>query len=334
MRKPLFFFLFFFFPLSLFAAVEGTYHHYFALEGDFVLLRRANSAHKSLVVAAGGPISPDITPDPHCAKEPGKKMIGSNKLVNDMHFDPGLSVALKIFYGLRSTWEMRYTGLFNWMGKKKISCVQNLRIPGPFANQTIDYNYADHAKTEYRSDFYNAELNYWRHVTPRHTDFFSFSWIAGLRFFNIDEKLKLYFTRVTSTSRYRVRTNSRAFGPQIGFNLEYNPYRFLTWGLTMKGGGLFDRGKQKTLMLDNNNSTVLKDHDPSGSNFAYFFQMYPFFEFRPVKFFSFFLNYQALYIGGVVVADKQIIFHDSGDDLNNGGHIIYHGLTFGMQFNF
>ena len=42
---------------SAFGAVRGAYYNHFAIEGDYVLLRRANSHNKHLVSAAGGPIN-------------------------------------------------------------------------------------------------------------------------------------------------------------------------------------------------------------------------------------------------------------------------------------
>ena len=97
---------------------------------------------------------------------------------------------------------------------------------------------------------------------------------------------------------------------------------------------MMNRGEQKTLMLDRNNTVVIRDSDPSGTNFAYFVHIYPFLEFPFVKFFTFRLGYEMLYIGRVALADHQLVYHGSGDKLNHEGNIIYHGLFAGIQFNF
>ena len=124
------------------------------------------------------------------------------------------------------------------------------------------------------------------HVTPRYTDHFSVSGIIGLRYFDIDEKIKMYFTKpfdeIPQTSRYRIRDRKHlTFGLQLGGDIECNPYQFLTWGLVVKGGGLFNRDRQRTLMLDKGNTIVHRNIDKSGFNFAYFAQVFPFIELRP-----------------------------------------------------
>lgn len=321
--------------LPSFAAVQGAHHHRFALEGDFLLWRRTKSLSKSLAKAAGGPLTfnPVLEP-PNCAKLPGTTLVQSRQLVNDMSFEPGVRLSAKLFYSIYSTWVLSYTGFLNWKGEKQRHCPENLNLPGELGQNSIDYHYADRVRAIYLSDFYSVDLTYWRHVTPRYTDHFSVSWMIGLRFFDIDEKLKLFYTKSLSTSSYRVKTLSRAFGPFFGGGIEYNPYHFLTWGLAGNIGGLFNRGKQDTFMRDNNNTIVVRDFTPSGSNFAYFVHIYPFIELRFVKFFTFRVGYDMLYIGRVALADHQFVFHGSGNSLNHEGNVIYHGLFAGIQFNF
>lgn len=314
-----------FMPLASFAAVKGDPHHVFALEGDVVLLRRANASHDDLVVD-------QLKPNTQIER---KSLMASNTLVDKMRYDLGVSAAAKLFATIYSTWELRFTGPFNWKGTDKVSSLNNgLRIPGPFAKQTYDYIFARKVRGKYISNFWNTEFNYWRHTTPRFYDFFSVSCIAGLRFFQVHEKLNLGYTREDSTSYYKVRTKNWSFGPQVGFDIEYNPYRLFTWGLVLKVGGLFNRGTGTSRMTDFNNTVTILKIDASESNFAYFVQAYPFFEFRPLKFFSLFANYQALYLGAIVTSYKQVRFHVSNNNLNHGGDIIYHGLTTGVQFNF
>ncbi|MCB1110844.1 MAG: hypothetical protein KDK64_07660 [Chlamydiia bacterium] len=324
---------------SAYGAVRGAYYMHFAIELDYVLMRRANSHNKHLVSAAGGPQGLPASAIPiECRKERGKALIETKDLIHDMWFDSGFSVAAKIFPSIYSTWEARYVGGLAWTGKKNKYCPRNLDLDGNIAQFTRDYNFASRVKSVYNSKMYTYELNYWHHVTPRYTDHFSVSWLAGLRYFDIDEKVKMYFTKffvgIPETSRYRVRTENTSFGLQIGGDIEYNPYHFLTWGLVVKVGGLFNRDKQRTLMLDNNNTVVIRDIDKSGSNFAYMAQVFPFIELRPTKHFFFIVNYQVLYVGRIATADRNMVFHGQGDILDHDGHIIYHGATGAIQFNF
>ncbi|MCP5504746.1 MAG: hypothetical protein H7A41_06305 [Chlamydiales bacterium] len=320
---------------SAFGAVRGAYYNHFAIEGDYVLLRRAKSQNKHLVSAAGGPVnfSPQLEPS-ECAKEPGKPLIASRDLIHDMYFDSGFSLALKVFQNIKTTWEARYLGGLAWQGKKTRHCLENLNLDGTVRFGTRDYEFANRVKALYDSNMYSWQLNLWRHITPRYTDHFSISWLAGFRMFNIDEKIKLYFHKGYRTSRYRVKTENESFGLQLGGDIEYNPYYFLTWGLVVKVGGMFNRDKEKTKMFDDDNTIEIRDIDRSGSNFSYMAEVYPFIELRPTKHFFFNINYRVIYVGAIATAERNIVLHSSGSVLDHGGHIIYHGLTGGMQFNF
>lgn len=322
---------------AAFGAVRGAHNNHIAFEGDYVVMRRKNSTNKHLVSAAGGPIHSPIPidlVDPACAKEAGKPFIATRDLIHDMNYNSGFSAAVKIFPSIYSTWEARYLGGFAWTGTKNKRCYENLNLDGNVADHTRDYQFATRAKAIYQSNLYTYELNYWHHMTPRYTDHFSVSWLAGLRHFNIDEKIKLYFHKDGRTSRYRAKTYNDSFGLQLGGDIEYNPYHFLTWGVVVKVGGLFNRDKNKTKMLDDNDTIEIRNFDKSGSNFAYCAEIYPFIELRPTKHFYFHLNYRVLYVGAIATADNNIVFHGTGQVLDHNGHILYHGATGGIQFNF
>lgn len=320
---------------GVFAAVRGAYNTHFALEGDYVLLRRANSHNKHLASAAGGPVNfPIRLLEPSCAKEVGKAFVQTRDLVHDMPFDSGFSVALKIFPSIYTTWEGRYLGGFAWSGEKIKRCLENINLDGNIADLTRDYRYASRVRALYLSSMYSYELNYWNHITPRYTDHFSVSWLIGLRHFNIDEKIKMYFHKDERSSRYRTKVYNESFGLQLGGDIEYNPYHFLTWGLVVKVSGLFNRDKNKTKMFDDNNTLKIRDFDKSSSNFAYSAEIYPFIELRFTKHFFFNFNYRVLYVGAIATADRNIVLHGDGHILDHDSHIIYHGATGGIQFNF
>ena len=98
MRRIILCLLFFSVSLPAFGAVRGAHHHHFALEGDVLLWKREKSLTKSLVKAAGAPIpsDPDALPE-ECRKIPGKTLLTSRELVQDMHYDPALRLQAKLF---------------------------------------------------------------------------------------------------------------------------------------------------------------------------------------------------------------------------------------------
>ena len=321
----------------------GIHYRNFSVEGDYVYLKRIKTGNAHLVQSAGvtnpSPIVPSTPCVPgsgkrsKCSKVAGSNFINSNNLVDKMGYEPGLRVGLKLYYNMCSTWELRYTGLLYWKGEKEINCPGNLRLPSCFVLNTQDYNFADRASAIYYSNLFTCDLNYWRHVTPRYLNMFSVSWTMGLRYIDIGEKIRLSYRKNTNSSHFRVKTHNHLFGPQFGGDFECNPYRFLTWGFGARAGALYCRSKQNTFMNDVNSTVVLKDFHPSGSNFAYMAEFFPFIDFSVTKHFTFHFSYEAFYVGKVTLADKQIDFPD-GDDLYDDGNIVYHGLFAGIQFNF
>ena len=322
----------------------GMYYRNFAIEGDYVYLKRDRTHEADLVQTAGFPQPPlPIIPKTPCGPKPekpskctkpeGHDLITTNNLSNRMSYEPGLRVSFKLFYNTCSTWEFRYTGLLHWKGKKEVECPHNLRIPTCFVDQTQDYKFADRASSIYCSDFFTYDLNYWRHVTPQYINMFSVSWTMGLRYIDIDEKLRLSFTKNESSSHYRVKTFSHLFGPQFGGDFECNPYRWLTWGFGVRLGPLFCHSEQRTFMNDVNGTVVLKDFHRRGSNFAYLAEVFPFIDFFVTRHFTFHFSYEVFHVGNVALADNQVDFLD-GDDLHHKGNITYHGFFAGLQFNF
>ncbi len=319
-------------PLTLFA--RGAHHTYVTLEGDFIYIRRAHSNQVALAESVEfAPIPPIIIP-PQDVKTPNRTLLRTNSLVDDMSFEPGLRASLKANQGDYGTYELRYTGLLNWEGREPVRSTNSIAIPGKLAIQTTDYKNASSARAIYTSRFWSLEANYWGRSTPRYVNPFSVSWVLGLRYLSINERLKLFYTTGKSTSPYRVRTVDHAFGPQFGFSLEYNPYEVLTWGLHARGGILFNRGWQQTRFADKNNTVTLIHYNINGSNFAYMVEGYPYIEFLPIPELTITISYNFLYVGNVVVADRQFNFNNLEKKLNHHGGPMYHGLTAGLSFNF
>ncbi|MEM8727215.1 MAG: hypothetical protein AAGE99_00655 [Chlamydiota bacterium] len=313
---------------DVFGAIRGAYHNRFAVEGDYVLLRRTRFDNKRLVSTAEKLLDSTQSHQP---------AIQSKDLIDDIGFDSGFSLALKIFQDVDATWEGCYLGGLSWQGKKTRTDPENLNLDGTIGHETRDYERASRVAALYDSDIESWQLNFWRHITPRYTDHFSVSSVVGFRMFEIDEKIKLYFHKADRTSHYRVETKNRSFGLQLGGDIEYNPYYFLTWGCVVKVGGMFNRDQQKTAIYDDDDTVKIDDSVRSGSHFSYMAEVYPSIELRPTKHFFFTVDYRLIYVGAVATAEQNVILDRSLDSepiLNRDGHVIYHGLTAGIRFNF
>ena len=314
---------------SMFGVMHDSHYLHFAVELDYALMCRTNSYNKKLTIPANSQAAFISEIPIENRKKIETPSIESKNLLHSLGFGGGFSAALKIFPSISSTWEARYLGGLNWQAEKKSYCLQDIDIDID-EKFPINYHLASSIKAAYNSKLNTYELNYWHHITPKYINPFSISYIAGLLYIDIDEKLKVYFTRsinfLFQTNAYRVHVENRSFGLQIGGDLEYNPYPWLTWGLIVKTGALLNRDAQHTLMLDKRNTSTVQD-------FAYMVQLHPFIELHPIKHLLLLVTYQMFYVGGIATADRTLSFHDN-TILDHNGHITYSGITGAIQFNF
>ena len=335
------------------ASPRGAYDHAIAFEADYLLMSRSDGSDRPLVITSGGPYDLNVTAPACCDGVVDKVVLTTKDLINDQGYTPGVSASFYIYPNHEHSLEGRWMGLLSWHGDEKVSCTQNLGVPG-VGNNTYDYSYADEVEGKYNSRLWGAEFDYIKHLTPRYINPFALSARAGLHYFEVKEELEMAFKKVgyivklsdieTSPyvwdhSMYRINTKSKFFGLQAGMDFDYNAFSFLTWGIRVKGGLGANWGESKTWMGDLNDTIILLDYGNGKSNFSYFFTGYPFIELRPVKNWSFIIDYEMLYLGAITVAEKQAIFNNTLFDgryepVNNRGYLLCHGLRLALKCNF
>lgn len=314
------------------------------LDLEFVYLKRAPRIHNQKALAQldnTTPIAGISNPSPTLtAKQCPHNTFKTTDILAAQKFAPAGRITLNYLIDRKQTWQARYLGPLHWHGFASASCPDSLEFP--FAdglNNTVDYHNANSMRGTCDTRLWSAEANYWYHVTPRRVDYFSISWVFGLRYFNIGEYFNLLSKTNSGASHYKINTTNKMVGPQLGGDFEGNLGCNFTWGLIGKLGALVNFAENKTNFRDNNDTVVLKKYNPSDFNLTFLGEISPFILFNLSKNVLFKISYEFSYLSNIALAMNQITFaEDNASDLRNhvniGGAFTYYGLYVGLGFDF
>ena len=193
------------------------------LDIEYVSLKRAANIHNKGTIAqledtslVGG-IDTNIADETECPHNTFRTI----DLLKKQNRATGARITLNYLTNRKTTWQGRYLGFLHWHGSAYAACPNSLEFPFESGiNNTVDYHDADFMKGVCDTRFWSAEANYWYHVTPRRVNYFSVSWVFGFRYFNFNEHFDLLSKTTGSASHYKIETNNRIGGPQIGGDFE------------------------------------------------------------------------------------------------------------------
>ena len=295
--------------------------------GDYAFMKRALAHGRTLVFD---------TSDGHlnsCGTCEHTKECNTKNLVSRMENNSGYKVG-----GNYSTKRWSVEGSYLWFPEWTNEC--EAEDPGflSFTNDETflnDYSNADRASTHYRSFFETAEANYWRNVTPRKVNYFSASWILGIRYFSLNEGLDIAFTKGGNKSNYDIDTKNFLMGVQGGGALQWNPTKWLSWDLVAKVGTGYDWTSQKTFLGDLNNTVIVHDYETLDFAFPVFVDGSLTLSYQWFHNINLHAAYEFLYFNGVVLAADQVVKHASGrHPVDANGVAIIYGLTAGIGISF
>jgi hypothetical protein len=290
------------------------------LEGDFLYFKREHVADKPLVGSVS-PMQPDV--------------IDTEDLVHEFSYEPGFRVKIGSHLSQKSSVEGNYLWINSWTASKKATGL--LFFPFEDPNYTHDMNLAESARARYRSTFQGGEFNYWRHVTPRFGDYFSFSYLAGISLFSVSESSQVRFRKHSRHSTYQIETSNWMGGIQVGANLQVCPYSFMSWDLTPKIGLLCNRAGQKTNLGDLNNQIIIRDFDETAYKETYLATTALSLTLQPGQSFHLMVDYEFLYLGNLSLAAEQYSYSvgsTSGKKLKIKSYIVLQGLSAGIGYRF
>ena len=315
---------------SMVPLVSDNYslNHHWNLLGEFVFMRRSEIHDQTLVKNSNKFQCPNQCPD--------HTVMNTKHLVNDFDFEPGYRVGLTFTENPKMSFEANFLWLAEWEGEKTVHGNQSLSFPFKDSSYTQDFHNANEAKGVYKSNFWDVELNFWRHFTPRRVDYFSLSGIAGMRYFHLDENFQLTMITRPDKSKYDIHTSNKMFGLQAGLDFQMNPAHWLSWEVFAKAGGMVNQTDVKSVLRDDDDQVKLRDYEKDERQWGVFADLAAQFAIYCTHWLNFHAGYEVLYFSGLSLAPEQInkkTHHVRKKDYTHGT-IIIHGFYTGLTFNF
>ncbi len=264
-----------------------------------------------------------------------ERVLSSKRLDRRMHWESAIRGGVVYHSDACGSLEATYTFFYPWEANTTVRRDGTLRFPFLELNFGIDYENADQVVALYRSKLQNGELNYWGHVTPQRVNYFSFSWNMGFRVMELEEKLRLAFTRRTATSFYTIRTDNILYGAQLGAMLQINPSCCWTWTFLAKGAAFFNTAENKVKITDEDNTFVLRKYKKKRWTDSYLIEAYGQLAYHWNSYFSLHFGYQGFILTGVALAPQQRDIRSvTKRRIRTKGQIDMNGMYGGVSFGF
>jgi hypothetical protein len=214
--------------------------------------------------------------------------------------------------------EFRYFGIQDWQANTSI-------ITGPrWGFPNIPGYFSDSAQIDasYRSQLHSAELN-----LQRDSSWNRLTWLAGMRWIGLDERLNLAESFIGSSMNHTFTTHNNLFGGQIGAALK----------LWENGGPLHINCVSKAGLYDNSTSNRYEDDDSWGNynllcsdrkhQVAFAGDIGLTATYQWTKHVALQGGYQLLWIQGAAIAgdQAQAINYTAHDGIASNGGVFYHG---------
>lgn len=190
---------------------------------------------------------------------------GNQRKVNDWHPAVGVRASAQIMANNKQSMEFLYYGLFNWTPVKASEATNGVGVnTAPFT--TDDWASADKVEWRTHTKYNSYELAAWFHLTPRYEDYFSFSVLAGGRFFQLED-IDTFFAfsslvePIPTPSEMRTSSDNWIRGAEVGLEVYCRPLSYLIWALQGRGGLGADTITRSIYLTDDNNTTLIADYD-------------------------------------------------------------------------
>ena len=232
-------------------------------------------------------------------------------------------------------WEANFMHIHNWEGECSYLNPGLLDFSLKNSDFFYDYTNADHARAVYKTGFESAEFNYWRFVSWKKDDYVSVSWTAGLRYFFIPEEVRVAYEKGGDKSSGEIEVTNHIGALQAGGSIQWNPARWLSWDLFLKGGGGYGWAHLKNHFRDYNNTVTLFNFEVDGYSWPFFVDLGLILDWQIANWFNLHAGYQMIYLNAFTTAPDQLVKHPHPDHhINPNGATIVYGLSGGLTFSF
>jgi|GEM_PF-2458936 len=268
-------------------------------------------------------------------------------------FDPGMRLTLN--YQLSPGNSLEITGLAFVNHSDEGTFTSSILSPGgevlaaafePDATDPAASNFAQafEQTLDYSSEATNVELGY-RHTLPRSSSGWQGSFLAGLRYVDLDEDLTLRsidedpaIFPSTSIGRYSIDTDNEAIGVQIGGDLSYQFSPEFDAGLRLRTGLLLNSASQESrIRNDIGGSIVTTTGDESETELSPVVELGAFLNWNVGPDVTVSAGYMLLLLGNMALAPEQFASSNDFDQSLSGldrDSVLFHGPAFGLRVRF
>jgi hypothetical protein len=308
---------------------------------DFMRLRRENAGRNAVFATDGVNGDPVLSLDDIDLSEES-----SFRFSAMFQFGPGSSV------------EFTYFGLFYWDSRATATSADNLfSVYSEFgldpAGGYPETDESDLQYLDYESSFDSFEVNFRQRCMAPNCRYQG-SWIAGVRYFKLDEDFN-YFTQSPintdpmapppgnslPTSLTNINVHNNLIGAQVGGDLWVCVLPGLRVGGELKAGVYHNHIAQDTFISINtiNNGTFLEEL--TANDVAFVGQADLMMTYRLNYQWTLRAGYQFLFVDGVALAGENFnpvlptVFDPNKNrvaNINDNGNVFYHGWNLGLEF--
>jgi hypothetical protein len=201
------------------------------------------------------------------------------------NYSSGVRGALEWIQSQSMSLEVVYTGLFHFNQSDSATfSLSNYYVPiQPYSSAS--WQNLTNLSYSYKSNLNSGELSFWNFLTPRYIDFFSASWMLGVRYIDFRDKFYITSTSAGYTTPASIFSINQMLGGQIGVQLQCNPTSRFTWAVQAKGGAYADFVKRSSVFYQNGTQTVLFDNVEHRVRPDYTLELIPYIMYRLNPFF-------------------------------------------------
>ena len=294
---------------------------------DFVYMQRFHIKDRTLA------FDPTIC-DNDC---PERIQLSTKQLAQGFDFEPGLHVALSYVQNPTASYEGGF--LYVWESESSTTRKSSSSsLVGPFQDSSFaeDFYLASEMQAVYKSQFYTAELNFWKAFGTTRRSFISLSGVGGIRYGHVNESFSLIAIKGAESGNYDISTKNDLIGVQIGFLLEFNVVKNFHWDLEGKAGVGLNRMSSNSFLAGQNKSVELRKFNKQDFQSAIFAEALAGAGYRVLPYMDIHAGYQMLYFCGLALAPDQVDTSSTTTEFNlyRDGYVIIHGIYAGLTFSF
>jgi hypothetical protein len=277
--------------------------------------------------------------------------------LDDIEFDEEASFRFSAMFqfGPGSSLEFTYFGLFYWDQRLTATGPNNIfSAYSEFGLNPADgfpeTDESDLQYLDYESSFDSFEVNFRQRCMAPNCRFQG-SWVAGVRYFKLDEDLN-YFTQspinalpppddITPTSLTNINVHNNLIGAQVGGDLWVCVLPGLRVGGELKAGVYHNHIAQDTFIGINTIDNGTFTEELTANDVAFVGQADLLMTYRLNYQWTLRAGYQFLFVDGVALAGENFnpvlpnVFNEGSNrvpNINDNGNVFYHGWNLGLEF--